>query len=89
MKLLLAARVAPEGMIGFFDDLAQGEHPRHVLRYLSTHPSSVDRVALLRELAAKSPGPATPLMSPEEWADVKTICESIPLPPNPPAGVKR
>ena len=89
MKLLLAARVAPEGMIGFFDDLARGEHPRHVLRYLSTHPSSVDRVALLRDLAARSPGPSTPIMSPEEWADVKTICQSIPLPPNPPAGAKR
>ena len=56
MKLLLAARVDPAGMIGFFDDLAKGEHPRRVLRYLSTHPSPTDRIAALRALAAGAPG---------------------------------
>ena len=83
MKLLLAARIAPDGMIGFFEDLAQGEHPRRVLRYLSSHPSTGDRIALLRELAAGTPGPFTPLLSDEEWRDLKAICAAAPTPKSP------
>ena len=74
MKLLLAARVAPDGMIGFFDELAKGEHPRRVLRYLSTHPSPSDRIATLRELAARAPGPPTPVLTDQQWQDLKAIC---------------
>ena len=74
MKLLLAARVAPDGMIGFFDELAKGDQPRRVLRYLSTHPSPSDRIATLRELAARAPGPPTPVLTDQQWQDLKAIC---------------
>jgi predicted Zn-dependent protease len=80
MKLLLAARVAPDGMIGFFDELAKGDHPRRVLRYLSTHPSPSDRIAALRELAARAPGPPTPVLSDQQWQDLKAICTAAPPP---------
>ena len=60
MKLLLAGRISPDGMIGFFEDLSTGEHPPRVLRYLSSHPSSGDRMAALRELAAQAPGDVLP-----------------------------
>jgi predicted Zn-dependent protease len=80
MKLLLAARVAPGGMIGFFDDLAKGEHPRRVLRYLSTHPSPSDRIAALRALAAEPPGSPTPVLTDRQWQDLKAICNVAPPP---------
>jgi predicted Zn-dependent protease len=80
MKLLLAARVAPDGMIGFFDELAKGEHPRSVLRYLSTHPSPSDRIATLRELAARAAGPWTPALTDQQWQDLKAICTVAPPP---------
>ena len=82
MKLLLAARVAPGGMIGFFEELGRGEHPRRVLRYLSTHPSPSDRIAALRELAATAPASPTPVLTDQQWQDLKAIC-SAPLPPAP------
>jgi len=80
MKLLLAARVAPDGMIGFFDGLAKGEHPRSVLRYLSTHPSPSDRIATLRELATPAPGTPTPVLTDQQWQDLKAICTAAPPP---------
>jgi predicted Zn-dependent protease len=80
MKLLLAARVAPDGMIGFFDELAKGEHPRSVLRYLSTHPSPSDRIATLRELATPAPGTPTPVLTDQQWQDLKAICTAAPPP---------
>ena len=87
IALLLAAGIAPDGVIGFFEELASGEHPRRVLRYLSTHPSSGDRVATLRALAAAGARPATPALSEPEWADVKAICEEARPAPGPGPGV--
>jgi predicted Zn-dependent protease len=85
MKLLLAARVAPDGMIAFFDELAKGDQPRRVLRYLSTHPSPSDRIAALRELGARAPGPPTPVLTDQQWQDLKAICNvaSLPAPREP------
>jgi beta-barrel assembly-enhancing protease len=83
MKLLLAARVAPDGMIGFFEDLSRGEHERRVLRYLSSHPSTSDRITALRGLAAGTPGPFTPLLSEEQWRDLKAICDTTAAPKPP------
>jgi predicted Zn-dependent protease len=80
MKLLLAARVAPDGMIGFFDELAKGEHPRRVLRYLSTHPSPTDRIAALRALASGAPGSPMPALTDQQWQDLKAICNAAPPP---------
>jgi predicted Zn-dependent protease len=85
MRRLIAARVAPEGMIGFFEDLEQGGHPRSVLRYLSTHPSTGDRIAALRGLA-RSAAPATPVMSEGDWQDLRAICQAAPPPGQPSRG---
>ena len=51
MKLLLAARVAPTGMIGFFEEMAQGgaraaARPCDVS--VDSHPSPSERIARLR-----------------------------------------
>jgi len=64
----------------FFDELAKGEHPRSVLRYLSTHPSPSDRIATLRELATPAPGTPTPVLTDQQWQDLKAICTAAPPP---------
>jgi predicted Zn-dependent protease len=50
MKMLLDARVDPAGTVRFFEGLTGGDkQPRSVLRYLSTHPSTTDRIERLRQ----------------------------------------
>jgi predicted Zn-dependent protease len=83
MKLVLAARVAPDGMIGFFDELAKGDHPRRVLRYLSTHPSPSDRIATLRELAARPAGSPSPVLTDQQWQDLEGDLQPHAPPPAP------
>ncbi len=78
MKRLLAARIAPGGMIGFFEDLDKGDPPRNVLRYLSTHPSTSDRIAVLKAQANRAQAPPTQLMSEKDWQDLKAICAASP-----------
>jgi predicted Zn-dependent protease len=80
MKLLIAAAVAPEGMIGFFEDLSTGDHPRRVLRYLSSHPSTSDRITALRALASGAKQPARPVLSEAQWRDLKAICDTTAAP---------
>jgi len=77
MKMLLAAKVDPAGAIRFFEALTEGEkQPRSVLRYLSTHPGTSDRIERLREEAARAPGPPAPLLPGVDWDDIKRLCEA-------------
>ena len=47
IKMVLAAKIDPAGTIRFFDELSRRDkQPRSVLRYLSTHPSTGDRIEL-------------------------------------------
>lgn len=80
MKRLLAAHIAPEGVIGFFEAMAKGDQPRNVLRYLSTHPSPGDRIRALRALAARASGPPTAVLADEDWQALKAICAVVPRP---------
>ena len=71
IRLLSAARIAPDGMIRFFERLSEKDKER--VEVFSTHPMSAARAALLRaELAAlpkRSPEPFT-----FQW---KTIQDSL------------
>lgn len=71
IRLLSDARIAPEGMIGFFDRLSEKDKARAEL--LSTHPMSAARAERLKaELAA------LPKRSPEPFSfDWKTVQESL------------
>jgi predicted Zn-dependent protease len=80
MKLLLAARVAPGGLLAFLEHIAEGGQPRSVRTYLSTHPSPWGRTARLRELAAGAPGPPVPLLPDQDWLDIKRMCSSASSP---------
>ena len=72
MRLLLRAHVAPGPVIGLFEHLSHSD--RRSLRYLSTHPSTGDRIATLKELAAKKATAAEPLLPGMDWNDIRAIC---------------
>jgi predicted Zn-dependent protease len=75
LRMLLAADVDPQGMIAFFEKLRKKERglPTAV-RYLTTHPMATDRVDSLKRLAASIPHRSRPLLSDEDWEDVRRIC---------------
>jgi predicted Zn-dependent protease len=75
MKMLLAARVDPAGMIAFFETIQEdeGRQPR-AFTYLSTHPMAAARIARLKAMAAAWQGPAEPLLRDEKWADLARRC---------------
>ena len=76
MRLLLAARIDPAGMIAFFEGMEKrrGEAPG-LLTYLSTHPAPEERVARLTRLArAPVPAPSRKLLDGYDWADIRRIC---------------
>jgi predicted Zn-dependent protease len=86
MARLLAAHISPKGMIDFFDTLAAGVRERATLRYLSTHPSTQERIAALRRLASEAPADQVPLLPDLDWSDIRAICEppsGSPAPPSP------
>jgi beta-barrel assembly-enhancing protease len=77
LRLLVAAGVAPSGMIAFFEQLASefGNQPA-ALKYLSTHPRPRDRIERLRRLAAELPRPAGALLPDYDWTDIRLICRT-------------
>jgi len=48
---------------------------RATLRYLSTHPSTRERVEALRALAGHSTADHVPLLPDLDWSDIRAICE--------------
>ena len=86
MKMLLAARVDPAGMIGFFEALMKGDkQPRTALKYFSTHPSSGDRIERLRAMAAGAPSAPVTLLPGADWDDLRRWCQGAAPPGRPPA----
>jgi Zn-dependent protease with chaperone function len=76
LRMLQAAGIDPAGMVTFFESLRRNE-PRLSanLGYLSTHPSTTDRLARLRAaMNAPATHPGAPLLSPGGWAQLKAIC---------------
>jgi Zn-dependent protease with chaperone function len=81
LRMLQAARVDPQGMVRFFEALAKADRqPAMLLKYLSTHPSPIDRIERLEELAAATSAPPVPLLPGTDWDEVRTLCEA----PGPP-----
>jgi predicted Zn-dependent protease len=77
LKMLLAARVDPEGIIGFFELLRKKEGSgSNVLQYLSTHPTSRERMAALRALATQHPIEPVKLLPQEDWSEIRNLCGS-------------
>ena len=75
MALMINAGLDPMGMVEFFE-LLQHNRPDlpSALEYLSSHPSTHDRVDYLRKRAKSAPSPNTPLLPETDWNDVRNIC---------------
>ncbi|MBI4611386.1 MAG: M48 family metallopeptidase [Candidatus Rokubacteria bacterium] len=75
MRMLLEAGIDPAGMIGFYELLGKlgGDEPG-LLKYLSTHPGTEDRIQKLRALAAPAPREAVRLLPDYDWRDIRKIC---------------
>jgi predicted Zn-dependent protease len=75
MKMLLAARVDPAGMIAFFDMLEKQEGTRTTaFKYLSTHPIASDRIAQLKSVASEWRGAPVKLLPGTDWAMLARRC---------------
>ncbi len=74
-QLLQRSRINPEGMITFFAKLGKEQPANDILRYLSTHPATQERLAHLKSLLPAAPMtyPGFPFQS--EWSDINTYCE--------------
>lgn len=75
MRMLVAAGIDPAGMIAFFELLRKedGEAPAF-LKYLSTHPSTEDRIERLKSLAGQLQHRPVKLLQDYDWHDIKEIC---------------
>lgn len=84
LRLLVAANVDPNGMVAFFDSLEEegGEVPEF-LKYVSTHPSTVDRIRRLESLATQADGNFVKLLPGYDWKDMHRICQAKGVNPRP------
>jgi predicted Zn-dependent protease len=75
MKMLLAARVDPEGMIEMFEKLAESSRQLPgFLSYLSTHPDTKERIGALRQMMGPAVDPPRNLLPGVDWGAVRRAC---------------
>jgi predicted Zn-dependent protease len=77
MRLLQAAQIAPEGMLSFFQRLtgkAERSDAPQLLNYLSTHPSSAERLTALSVQAQTAQYAPRTVLSGTEWEAVRAAC---------------
>lgn len=77
MRMLLEAGIDPKGMIEFFEMLNKGtSETTSILRYLSTHPSTGDRIKKLKSLAGQSQAKSVKILKGYDWSNIKKICQT-------------
>ncbi len=76
MRLLQAARVEPRAMVTVFEILRDEERrlPK-ALTYISTHPATDERIAILEKMAAEARYAPTTLLPTTVWASVGAACK--------------
>jgi predicted Zn-dependent protease len=74
MKMLIAARVDPAGMIAFFETIQKEEGAQpEALAYLSSHPMPAARIARLKTMAAAARA-AEPILPAGDWPALTRRC---------------
>ncbi len=79
MRLLEEARIDPAGMIEFFEFLrSKSTEPAAtaMLKILSSHPATADRIAYLEQLRGSFSAPTEKLLPDLDWKDVRNLCTS-------------
>ncbi|MFQ5898144.1 MAG: M48 family metallopeptidase [Candidatus Methylomirabilia bacterium] len=78
MRMLLAAGVDPAGMIAFFRMLErEGAGAPAFLKYVSTHPSTEDRIETLKSLAGRFRGRPRKVLPDYDWRDITNVCQIL------------
>ncbi|MBM3469975.1 MAG: M48 family metallopeptidase [Armatimonadetes bacterium] len=79
MSLIQAARIDPNGMIGFLRRLSQeGPGAPHGLAYLSTHPLTAERIRQLERMAARASHAPVALLPEYPWREIGRSCAAAP-----------
>lgn len=81
MRMILEAGIDPKGMVDFYIQLLdESGEPSGLKTYLSTHPSTKDRIERLKALAGQSSvesrSRAVKLFSYLDWDSIKTVCHA-------------
>ncbi len=77
LQLLLAAAIDPSGMVTLFARLRdEGQNAPSFLHYLSTHPSTTQRIATLKTLAGQSSRQFSKLLPDYAWEDMRQLCST-------------
>ncbi len=85
VRMLAAAQIDPRGMISFFESLRKAEKGTPgFLKYVSTHPSTADRIQRLTSLVEQVETKPVKLLPDYEWQDVHRICQITGLRLRPP-----
>ncbi|MFQ5464902.1 MAG: M48 family metallopeptidase [Thermodesulfobacteriota bacterium] len=75
--LLMRAGINPGGMISFFERLGGaggGGDGTRLLKYLSTHPLTGERIDYLKGLTGPGPRGTSPLLPGVDWKEAKSAC---------------
>jgi predicted Zn-dependent protease len=77
LRMLIAAGIDPNGMIRIFELLAEsGAGTPEFLKYVSTHPSTAERIERLKSLVAQVDAKPVKLLPNYDWRDMHQICEA-------------
>ncbi|MGH7964710.1 MAG: M48 family metallopeptidase [Candidatus Binatia bacterium] len=81
IQLLFAADIDSQGMLAFFETLEekgekQGKEAPAILGYLSTHPSTKERIERLKSISAQSQRQPVKLLQGYPWRDIRKICQA-------------
>lgn len=76
VRMLVAAGIDAHGMIRFFESLSEGEKDTpEFLKYVSTHPSTADRIERLKSVVAQEEGKPVKLLPDYDWKDIHRMCQ--------------
>jgi Zn-dependent protease with chaperone function len=73
LDLMRRAEIDPAGLAAFFRRMSKEEgEDAGAFSIISSHPVTGERIRAIESASASTPN--RPILSPEEWADVKAIC---------------
>ena len=74
LERLQAAGIGSGGLLDFFARLAEKDKDSPLVRILSTHPASAERLAHIRGAERRTGRPA---LTEEDWVDVRSACLTL------------
>jgi len=77
MDMLLESGIDPKGMITFYEQLnKRSSETPSILKYLSTHPGTGDRIKKLKSIVKQSRSKSVKILKDYDWSDIKKICRT-------------